>query len=210
MSGAAEPEAERPPRTSQVLCDFAQRLNVPRVSVAEIVSALADRGLGVLIAIFALPNIFPSTVPFGNVATGLPVVVFSVQLTLGMQHLILPNFIGLLSVRSGIVKAVAPRVAKVLSWVERLLHPRQAWVTGAVAERIVGAICILLSVVSTLPIPLAHNLPAFGLMLIGLGLIERDGIAILAGLAIGLFGVGLLLLVMFGLAHGLMGLMDLI
>jgi len=193
---------EAPPRTSHVLRNFSASLTTPRVTVAEIVKALADRGLGVLIAIFALPNVLPSTVPFGNVPAGISVIVFSVQLLLGMQHLILPDFIGNRSIRTGTFKMFAPRVASVLSWIERLLAPRQAWVTGMVAERIVGAICVVLSIVSTIPIPFAHNMPALGLTLIGLGLIERDGIAILAGIVIGITGVVLLALVMFGFAHG--------
>jgi hypothetical protein len=40
-------------------------------------------------------------------------------------------------------------------------------------------------------------------VLIGLGLIERDGLAILIGAGIGLLGSILLGLVIFGVAHGL-------
>ena len=43
----------------------------------------------------------------------------------------------------------------------------------------------------------------FGLVLIGLGLIERDGLAIMFGAAIGLIGTVLLSLVVFGVAHEL-------
>ena len=64
-------------------------------------------------------------------------------------------------------------------------------------------VCLLLSIVSTLPIPFAHMLPALGLCVIGLGLIEHDGAAILLGAGIGLLGVCLLALIVFGLATGL-------
>jgi hypothetical protein len=60
----------------------------------------------------------------------------------------------------------------------------------------------VLSIASTLPIPFGHQLPALGIMLIGLGLIERDGLALLAGTLIGAVGVLLLGLALFGLAHG--------
>ena len=90
-----------------------------------------------------------------------------------------------------------------LSWFERLLTPRLEWVTGQRAERFIGIVAIVLALVSTLPIPFGHNLPALGLVLIGLGLIERDGLAILIGAAIGLIGSILLGLVIFGVAHGL-------
>ncbi|HMI97747.1 MAG TPA: exopolysaccharide biosynthesis protein [Micropepsaceae bacterium] len=206
MNKHADIEAEKgahPTRTSDLLRAFAQSLTSDRVSLAEIVSGLGDRGLGVLIAVFALPNILPSAVPFGNVATGFPPLIFAIQLALGVDHLILPRFLARRTVGTHWLRAIAPRVASVLSWFERLLTPRVEWVTGPRAERIIGIIAIVLAMVSTLPIPFGHNLPALGLVLIGLGLIERDGLAILIGAAIGMAGSILLGLVIFGLAHGL-------
>ena len=60
-----------PTRTSALLRDFAGTVARERVSVGDIVAALGDRGLGVLIAIFAIPNMLPSAVPFGNSVVGL-------------------------------------------------------------------------------------------------------------------------------------------
>ncbi len=200
---AARPKG-RPTRTSELLSDFAASLTAERVSVEQIVDALGDRGLGVLIAIFALPNILPSTVPFGNVATGIPVIAFAVQLLLRVPHLVLPGFIGRRTVSTTAFKALAPRVAAVLSWFERLLQPRFAAVTRPGPEHLIGVVCVVLSLVSTLPIPFGHNLPALGLVLIGLGLIERDGLAIIAGTTIGLLGTMFVGLILFGLAHGVM------
>ncbi len=199
---AAE-EGTHPTRTSELLRAFAHSLTNDRVTLADIVAGLGDRGLGVLIAIFALPNILPSAVPFGNVPTGIPPLIFAIQLALGVDHLILPGFLARRTVGTQWLRALAPRVASVLSWFERLLTPRMEWVTDPRAERIIGIIAIVLAMVSTLPIPFGHNLPALGLVLIGLGLIERDGLAILTGAAIGMAGAILLGLVIFGVAHGL-------
>src|SRR5215472_15012971 len=91
---------ERPTRTSEMLREFAASRTGKRVSIGEIVAALGDRGLGVLITIFALPNVFPSTVPFGNVLTGIPVIVFAVQLMLGVERLILPGIIARRTIRT--------------------------------------------------------------------------------------------------------------
>ena len=194
---------QRNARTSELLRDFAHSLTSERVTVGDIVSGLGDRGLGVLIAIFALPNILPSAVPFGNVATGIPPLIFAIQLMLGLNFLILPRFIAGQTIGTKMLKSMVPRIANVLSWFERLLTLRLPWVTVPQAERVIGAICMLLAIVSMLPIPFGHNLPALGLLLIGLGLIERDGLAILIGSAIGLIGTFVLGLVIFGLAQGL-------
>jgi hypothetical protein len=194
---------ERPARTSQVLRDYAESVTAERVSLQDVVAALGDRGLGVLIAIFAVPNIFPSTVPFGNVATGLPVVFLAFHLMLGRQTLMLPRFLARRSIGAKLMRSVTPKLAAVLARIEKLLKPRLLAVTGSVAERIIGALCLFLSVISTLPIPFAHNLPAIGLCMIGLGLIEHDGAAVLLGAVIGIAGVVLLILVLLGVAAGL-------
>ena len=62
---AAE-EGTHPTRTSELLREFARSLTSDRVTLAEIIASLGDRDLGVLIAIFALPNILPSAVRFSS------------------------------------------------------------------------------------------------------------------------------------------------
>src|SRR5258705_1898729 len=114
----------KPSRTSELLRQFASALTAERVTIGEIVSVLGNRGIGVLIAVFALPNVLPSTVPFGNMVTGIPPLIFAVQLTLGFKRLILPRFIARPTLSTEMLKAIAPRVAAVLSWFERLLTPR--------------------------------------------------------------------------------------
>jgi len=60
---------------------------------------------------------------------------------------------------------------------------------------LVGAVCLILAVIITLPIPLGHVIPGTAIVILALGLLERDGVA----LSIGLF-VGFLALVIVFLA----------
>lgn len=194
--------AARAERTSQLLRDFAQGLTAERVSLAEIDRGLGDRGLGVLMAIFAVPNIFPSTVPFGNVITGIPMILLAVHLVLGWRQLVLPQFLARRSIGAQTLKSFAPKLASVLARVEPLLKPRLAMVSSPMAERIIGVLALILSILSALPIPFGHMVPALALMVIGLGLIEHDGAAILLGAVLGLMGAVVFALVLFGLAEG--------
>ena len=193
----------RPERTSQLLRAFAENLTAERVSLAEIDQGLGDRGLGVLMAIFAVPNIFPSTVPFGNVLTGIPMILLAVHLVLGWRQLVLPQFLARRSIGAQTLKAFAPKLASVLARVEPLLKPRLSLFSSPMAERIIGVIAFVLSILSALPIPFGHMVPALALMVIGLGLIEHDGAAILLGAVLGLMGAVVFGLVLFGLARGL-------
>lgn len=192
-----------PTRTSTLLRDFAATVTTERITIGEIVGALGDRGLGVLIAIFAIPNMLPSAVPLGNTAVGIFPLIFAVHLAFGFDRLMLPAFVAKRSITTGTFKALVPRVADVLSWFERLLKPRLPGVTGLSIERVVGVVCIVLALITMIPIPFAHNVPALALVLIGLGLIERDGLAIIIGAAIGVIGTVIYGLVLVGLASGL-------
>jgi len=203
MTSDANAEVQRAERTSQLLREFAEALTMDRVSLAEIDRGLGDRGLGVLMAIFAVPNIFPSTVPFGNVITGIPMILLAVHLVLGWRQLVLPGFLARRSIRAQTLKSFAPKLASVLARVEPLLKPRLSLISSPLAERIIGLLAVVLSILSALPIPFGHMVPALALMVIGLGLIEHDGAAILLGVALGLMGAVVFALVLFGLAKGL-------
>jgi hypothetical protein len=67
--------------------------------------------------------------------------------------------------------------------VERLLRPRLLFLTTPAAQRGLGALMVVLSVAIMLPIPLANTGPSIAITLIAIGLIERDGAFILAGIA---------------------------
>ena len=50
-------------------------------------------------------------------------------------------------------------------------------------ESVVGTVCLLLALVLVLPIPLGNMLPALAICLLALGILERDGLWVLAGFA---------------------------
>lgn len=188
-------------RTSDVLRDFARALTTERVSFSEIDNALGERGFGVMIAIFSLPSAIPggpAAVPGFTTVMGVPIVIFSIQLMLGRTNLGMPGFVERKTFDREGFRKLAERIASVLAWFEKFLKPRFHVLTGGFAERLLGAFCVLLAVILALPIPLANNLPALGLALIGLGLIEQDGVAILLGLLAGIAGVVVAGLVIFG------------
>ena len=73
------------------------------------------------------------------------------------------------------------RIAPWLERAEKLLKPRVSVLALPPMEFMVGLICLVLSLVLALPIPLGNMLPAAAISLMALGLLERDGVWILAG-----------------------------
>jgi hypothetical protein len=90
--------------------------------------------------------------------------------------------------RRGVTKQELSRLVSKIEWfevkIERLFKPRIPALTGPMATRIIGLICLLLALVAAIPVPLFHVAPAAAIVLFGLALIYRDGaLVIVAGIS---------------------------
>jgi hypothetical protein len=72
---------------------------------------------------------------------------------------------------------------------ERLLRPRLTMLLSWTGERLIGIAILLLALILTLPIPFANWLPAFAIAIFGLAIVEKDGVAVLCGLGVGVLSV---------------------
>ncbi|MFT3955870.1 MAG: exopolysaccharide biosynthesis protein [Piscinibacter sp.] len=162
----------------QALADDEHR---ERVSVADLLAALGDRALAALLFVFAFPNVLP--VPPGTSALlGAPLIFLAAQLALDMKAW-LPGVIANRSMAHADYAALVRRIVPWLARAERLLRPRVTALASGAMESVVGLVCLLLSLVLVLPIPLGNMLPALAICLLALGILERDGLWVLVGLA---------------------------
>lgn len=179
----AEYSAAAPP-LSALLQGLAQRPGRERIAVRDLIDALGERALGALLFLFAVPNVLP--VPPGTSAVlGLPLVFLAAQLMLGQR----PWLPALLAGRSMSQADFAATVQRIMPWVqrgERLLRPRLGWPVRPPLEYAIGAVCMVLAVVLTLPVPLGNVLPAVSISLLALAIVERDGLCVLAGMGVAL------------------------
>jgi hypothetical protein len=93
-------------------------------------------------------------------------------------------------------------MARAVPWLaraERLLRPRFGVLTRQPAQYGLGLICLLLSIVIFLPIPLGNMLPALAICLVALGLLGRDGLCVLLGCFTALIAVALVWGVLYAL-----------
>ena len=95
---------------------------------------------------------------------------------------------------------------------EAIAHPRLAFLTGHLGSRVTGALLAIPCLSILVPLPLTNTAPGVGVAVASFAIIERDGLLLLLGLAIGLLWVGLLVLggqaavgYMIEIVRGLMG-----
>lgn len=165
-------------RTSELLRDFVATQTGSHITLGALRDALEDRGFGVLIFIFALPNLVPVNIPLLSA-------VLAAQLSYGRHEPWLPEWLAKRSFPRLGFAAVVSHTLPYLERAERLLQPRLTGLLSWTGERLIGVALLILSIVLTAPIPLGNWLPAFAIAIIGLALAEKDGAAILLGLAIG-------------------------
>ena len=161
-----------------------------QLSLAQIVISLSDQARGVLMILLALPNCLPG-IPGTSAITGLPLVFLTLQMALNRPPW-LPAFIANRSVSRQWLANIMVRAEPYLRRIERLVHPRLTILTSETAERLVGVLGLILSLIIMLPIPLGNLLPALALIVFSMGFIGRDGAWILAGLFISGMAVALL------------------
>lgn len=169
------------PALSEVLRQLAEDGGRERISIGDLLAALSDRALGALLFVFACPNVLP--VPPGtSVILGTPLVILAAQLAFARKPW-LPAFIARRSISRADFQGLIGRIFPWLQRAERMLRPRgSAWALPPM-EYLVGLICLLLAIVVLLPIPLGNMLPALAISILALGVLERDGYWIVAGLA---------------------------
>ena len=187
----AELELHRPApvpngaRTSQLLREFLASHKEPRISLGALRDALGDRGFGVLLFIFALPNLVPVNIPLLSAVLGFPLVLLAAQLSYGRHKPWFPDWLTAQSFPRQGFSNVVLRALPYLERTERLLRPRLTMLLSWTGERVIGVAVLILALVLTLPIPFANWLPACAISIIALAILEKDGLAVLVGIAVG-------------------------
>ena len=195
---SAEMEEER---TSDVLSRFRANLPPGRVTLGDLIQALGDRSLGTILLALSLPTIAP--VPLGvSCLFDLPIVLFTAQLAFGRREAgRLPDWLLRRSIGTGLAARTLDAAMPRLMWIERMLKPRLHRLAHIDQERWFGLLLFILTLTCIVPLPLTGWLPGFALVLISLGLIERDGGAIGIGLGLTVAALVFLTLVASSLSY---------
>lgn len=190
MTSLQTDPAFRRPTFSEVLTDLAASWDQPRLSVAQLLTALGDRGLFGLLLILAMANVIPNP-PGTSAVLGLPMLYLSWQMMRGEMPW-LPQFLAARSFDINHFRALITRAMPHLNRIERLLRPRLTSLSSAASIKVLGGACLCLSAVLVLPIPFGNLLPAAAIAIIALGALERDGLWTIAGVLFGAASVILL------------------
>jgi len=174
---------------SDILHNIDETFTGERVSVAALLDTFHERGFGFFMFLFALPAALPlPAVGYGTIL-GMPLVLLSMQQALGRRTIWLPSSWKEKSIKHEKLKGM---IDGALPWTKRLeyiIKPRMEFVTSGIFLRIIGVFGLVMALSVCVPLPLTNTVPSFGIALMSIGVISRDGLAVIAGAIIGMLWV---------------------
>jgi hypothetical protein len=173
----------RPRKLSEEFALILKEFEVETVTLREVLGLLHGRGYVLLVMLLALPFCQPIPLPGLSTPLGLIIAIIGGRLVMGWKPW-LPSRLLDTRLPPNVFAKVFAVTQKIVAWFERLLRPRLLWVTATPQREQLHAVPIVvcaLMLLLPLPLPFSNVLPAWGIMLIAGGLLERDGKFILGG-----------------------------
>ncbi|MBI5766722.1 MAG: exopolysaccharide biosynthesis protein [Verrucomicrobia bacterium] len=188
-------DRQHPRKLSEEFALIVKEFEVETVTLREVFGLLHGRGYVLLMMMLALPFCTPIPLPTLSTPLGLIIALISGRLALGTKPW-LPARLLDTRLPPHIFAKVFELTRKIVVGFERMLRPRLLWVTASPRLEQLHALPIVFCatiLLLPLPIPLSNVIPAWAIILMAGGLLERDGWFILGG-----YLVTLLTVVFFG------------
>ncbi|MDQ7819022.1 MAG: exopolysaccharide biosynthesis protein [Armatimonadota bacterium] len=173
-----------PPESAPLSTVLAEALGDRDLTVGELADRVAERGFGLIMVVLALPTLIPVLPPGSAATVGLLYIILAAQMLAGLPRPWLPARVRRYRLSAAAVRALRERGLPLLRRVERYSRPRLAGLDQRVVMRVVALAVLLLGVILLSPLPFLNTLPALTVLVLGVGLLNRDAVVLGAGLAL--------------------------
>ncbi len=169
---------------SDRLAQLGSQAESDRVSLDWILKQLHERAFGLFLLILALPCCIPFLYGIPQIVS-LPLMFVSAQILLGRRVPWLPGKLAARTVSAEGLRGLSDRSGPWLRRIEGLSKPRLTVLTTRPLDRVVGAALVLFSASILVPLPGTNTVPGFAVVVVAMGLLQRDGILVLLGSFLG-------------------------
>jgi len=191
----AHPDANPtvPETISRRLTRLGEEAEQSEVPLAWILAQLHERAFGLFLLVLALPCCIPFLYGVPQVVA-LPLMFVAAQIALGRVVPWLPQKLAARTVAKTSLETLARRAGPWLRRIEAVSRPRLSALTRRPLDRIVGIALVVFSASILVPLPGTNTVPGIAVVIIAMGLLQRDGILVLLGTLLGTAWIGTLLI----------------
>jgi len=191
MTDAALPEAPRA-SLSDDLRSVLEAAGGKSMRIRDMVEILHGRGLQIIVVLLCLPFLAPVTIPGISIPFGLAIALCGLRIAFGHKPW-LPAFILDRHISHHALERMVHFACAFYGRLEKITRPRMLFfLDGPGMTMFTGVIIALAGLLLSLPIPppfpLTNTIPGLAIILLSLGLMERDGILIVVGYVLTLIG----------------------
>jgi len=161
------------------------------VTLAWIMAQLHERAFGLFLLVLALPCCIPFLYGVPQIVA-LPLMFVSAQMLLGRRTPWLPQKLANRSVTREALENLASRSGPWLRRIEAISRPRLVALTHKPMDRLVGLALVLFSASILVPLPGTNTVPGIAVVIVAMGLLQRDGILVILGGILGTAWIGTL------------------
>ncbi len=187
-----------PRKLSEEIALLRSRSEDRPLTLREVIYVLRGRAYLLVVLLLALPFITPLPLPGLSTPFGLAIALIALRLMLG-QRPWLPKKLQRQQLPADFFAKLFRVAERVIRFLEKFLRPRWTPLTETARLRQLHALVMLLAALALLlplPIPFTNSFPAWAVLLLAGGLLERDGVAVLLGYVV--FAAGVLYFVFLG------------
>ena len=175
---------------SETLQRIGQKRKNGKTKISELMEDFHENGILLALIFFALPVAIPLPYPPGfTTIMGIPLIILSIQMIMGSKKVRLPEKINNYSLKNSTLKKISDKIVPIIEAIEKHVKPRLSFARSVYCEQFVGLACLIASIAVAIPLPFTNAIPALGITVMSLGLLNRDGIIIIAGLSVATIGV---------------------
>lgn len=175
---------------SETLQKIGHKRKNGKTKIAELMEDFHENGLLLAMIFFALPVAIPLPYPPGfTTIMGIPLMILSVQMLMGSKKVRLPEKINNYELKNSTLKSISDKIVPIIESIEKYMKPRFNFARSVYCEQFVGFVCLIAATAVAIPLFMTNAIPALGITVMALGLMNRDGLIIIAGFIISVIGI---------------------
>lgn len=161
-----------------------ESIDTPTISLRRLFDLMGEQGLLFLCALLTIPFLLPVSIPGLSSVFGPAIILIAAGITANRMPW-LPRRLARKEFDAGKLKGTLKRGLSAVARIERFIRPRLKGLTASgMPARINGVALIFSALLLMAPfgiIPFTNTLPAYAILLMSIGMSQRDGLVVIAG-----------------------------
>lgn len=169
---------------SETLTQTARSINGETITLRQLFELIGEQGLLLFCMFLTIPFLIPVSIPGVSTVFGAAIILIAVSITLNRVPWLPQRLMNRPIATENLVPTLE-KGAQMVARFEHYIRPRlQNLTTGAAVNRLNGAALVFSGVLLMFPlglVPFSNTLPGLAILFLSIGILQRDGLFIVAG-----------------------------